>query len=106
MNTGMLWFDNSATSLAQKVRKAADYYQKKYGRAAEICLVHPSMACDQDLNNLVDGITVRAWRPVLPGHLWIGVGDEPAYALKQHKAEERQLQDSTATQLAFAEVQG
>jgi hypothetical protein len=24
----------------------------------------------------LDGLTVRAYRPVLPGHLWIGIEDE------------------------------
>jgi len=96
MQTGMLWFDNSENTLAQKVRKAAAHHQKKYGRAAEICLVHPSMAGEQDLNDLVEGIAVRVWRPVLPGHLWLGVDDEPAYTRKQ--------QDAAAMQLTFAEV--
>ncbi|HMD80503.1 MAG TPA: hypothetical protein VKE92_04290 [Anaerolineales bacterium] len=74
MHTGMLWFDNSQTALNTKIRKAIDYYHKKYGRNPDLCLVHPSMLKDSNLE--VERITVRAYRPVLPGHLWIGVEDQ------------------------------
>ncbi|NWG35150.1 MAG: hypothetical protein HXY42_11960 [Chloroflexi bacterium] len=71
MHTGMLWFDNSPTALEIKIQKAMDYYQKKFGRRPDLCLVHPTMLQDQTPK---DGkITVRAYRPILPGHLWIGV---------------------------------
>ena len=76
MHTGMLWFDNNPkTTFAQKITRAIDYYKKKYGRKPELCLVHPSMATADDLSSVDHLITVRAWRPVLPGHLWIGVED-------------------------------
>lgn len=74
MHTGMLWFDNSQTALNTKIRKAIDYYHKKYGRNPDLCLVHPSMLKDSNLE--VERITVRPYRPVLPGHLWIGVEDQ------------------------------
>jgi hypothetical protein len=72
----MLWFDNSSASLSDKVKKAAAYYEKKYGRAPNLCLVHPSAVIDGHTLTEVDGVTVRSYRPVLPGHLWIGT-DEP-----------------------------
>ena len=59
-----------------KIKKAADYYQKKYGRAPEMCLVHPAMLKDQEVDQLT-GITVRPYRPVLPGHLWLGIEEKP-----------------------------
>jgi len=73
MHTGMLWFDDSPTALTMKIQKAVDYYQKKYGRQPDLCLVHPNMLKDTKLEH--DKITVRAYRPVLPGHIWIGVED-------------------------------
>lgn len=82
MHTGMLWFDNSQTTLSVKIRKARDYYHKKYGRTPDLCLVHPSMLKDTNLVeekpalSATEGITVRPYRPVLPGHLWIGVEDQ------------------------------
>lgn len=73
MHTGMLWFDNSQISLEIKIQKAAAYYHKKYGRIPDLCLVHPSMLKDTKLDDRK--ITIRPYRPVLPGHIWIGVED-------------------------------
>jgi hypothetical protein len=74
MHTGMLWFDNSQTELTAKIQKAVDYYHKKYGRTPDLCLVHPSMLKDATFKE--DKITVRPYRPVLPGHIWIGIEDK------------------------------
>ncbi len=80
MNTGMMWFDNdSKTPLAEKVRKAADYYHTKYGGHPDLCLVNP-LAYDQAVPEVLDGqsgaIHVRPLRSILPGHLWIGVDEK------------------------------
>jgi hypothetical protein len=73
----MLWFDNSQTALNIKIQKAVDYYHKKYGRTPDLCLVHPSMLEAQERNQLeVNKLTVRPYRPVLPGHIWIGIEDK------------------------------
>lgn len=86
MSTGLLWFDNSNTPLAQKIAKAAAYHLKKYGSAPDLCLVNPSMmTADAPLS--VEGangstITIRPYRPVLPGHLWIGVEEMPTEETK------------------------
>ena len=86
MHSGMLWHDNNPkTTLEQKIAKAVAYYTKKYGRSPELCLVHPSMVTNDDLNTVDHMITIRAWRPVLPGHLWIGIED--AANLSQPKTE-------------------
>ena len=80
MNVGMLWFDNDPrTALAAKVSRAADYYRQKYGRAANLCLVNPSMLGEpQRANQEVQAgkIAVRPNRSILPGHLWIGTEDK------------------------------
>lgn len=76
MHTGMLWFDNSQTTLNAKIQKAVDYYHKKYGRIPDLCLVHPSML-EKDQSKLeVNKLTIRPYRPVLPGHIWIGIEDK------------------------------
>jgi hypothetical protein len=75
----MLWFDNSQTALTVKIQKAVEYYHKKYGRNPDLCLVHPSMldAYQQNQRQLeVNKLTVRPYRPVLPGHIWIGIEDK------------------------------
>ena len=77
MHTGMLWFDNSQTALTIKIQKAVDYYHKKYGRTPDLCLVHPSMLDTQERKQIeVNKLTVRPYRPVLPGHIWIGIEDK------------------------------
>lgn len=74
MNKGMLWFDGSKTELQDKVIKASVYFEKKYERKPNLCLVHPSELVGKSI--AVDGITVRPYRPVLQGHLWIGIEEE------------------------------
>ena len=76
MYTGMLWFDNSQTALTVKVQKAVDYYTKKYGRIPDLVLVHPSMLDDGQRQLEVSKVTIRPYRPVLPGHIWIGIEDK------------------------------
>ena len=77
MHTGMLWFDNSQTALNIKIQKAVDYYHKKYGRTPDLCLVHPSMLEQNQQRTLeINKLTVRPYRPVLPGHIWIGIEDK------------------------------
>jgi hypothetical protein len=71
METGMLWFDNDPkTTLEQKIKKALDYYNNKFGNKPNVCLVHPGML---DKEKEVEGLKVRAYQPVMPGHFWIGV---------------------------------
>jgi hypothetical protein len=99
MNTGMLWFDNDPkTTLTTKIERAVDYYRHKYGRDPNLCLIHPSMLPqdgtaprpagevpagekDSPATGKTDlseakGVRVRPYRPVLPGHLWIGIEDK------------------------------
>lgn len=75
MNIGMLWFDNDPdTPLSLKVQKAAEYYQKKYGRLPDTCLVHPAMLADAQLH--VDRIIVQPLKTLRPNHLWLGINEK------------------------------
>ena len=76
MHTGMLWFDNSQTALTVKIQKAVEYYHKKYGQTPDLCLVHPSMLETNQRQLEINKLTVRPYRPVLPGHIWIGIEDK------------------------------
>ena len=72
MNIGMLWFDNDNKSdLQTKIHKAATYYHSKYGKAPNLCLVHPRTLGDATWNE--KGIEIRTTRSVLPNHFWLGV---------------------------------
>ena len=74
MQAGMLWFDNDKkTPLTAKVKKAADYYRKKYGRSPDLCMVNPSMIPEKKAES--GKIAIRPYQPILPGHLWIGIDD-------------------------------
>jgi hypothetical protein len=86
MKTGMLWFDSSTISASAKIFKGVDYFYKKYGKLPDLILLHPSMTEEKkpyelelrgigrDL--LSTKVTVRQYRPVLPGHIWIGIADK------------------------------
>ncbi|MBN1954615.1 MAG: hypothetical protein JW900_06140 [Anaerolineae bacterium] len=78
MNFGLLWFDNdSRRGLKEKVLRAADHYQQKYGQRPNLCFVHPSMLKENgDDEFRADGVQVRSGRAVLPHHFWIGVADK------------------------------
>jgi poly(A) polymerase Pap1 len=85
MNIGMLWFDNNTKEdLDTKVRRAALYYQEKYGRMPTLCFVHPSMLPDRETDKAINRssqevkvqsseVVIRSNQSVLPNHFWIGV---------------------------------
>jgi hypothetical protein len=73
----MLWFDNDPrTTLSIKIQKAVEYYRHKYGRIPDLCLVHPSMLETGQKHQELGKLIIRPYRPVMPGHLWIGVEDQ------------------------------
>ena len=77
MHIGMLWFDNDPrTTLSVKIQKAMEYYSKKFGRVPDLCLVHPSMLESGQKQFELGTLIIRPYRPVMPGHLWIGVEDQ------------------------------
>ncbi len=80
MNIGMLWFDNDPKAeMTKKIERAASYYRQKYGKAPNVCFIHPSMlhlesAADKNTPPVkAAGVEVRTSRSVLPNHFWIGV---------------------------------
>jgi hypothetical protein len=76
MQAGMLWFDNDPqVDLNKKIKKAADYYNKKYGRKPTLCFVNPRMA---DKAKFRQGrIEVRTNPSIMPNHLWMGTEKPP-----------------------------
>jgi hypothetical protein len=71
MDIGMLWLDDDKkSSLDDKIRKAADYYQEKYGQKPDICLVNQAMLANE---KRVDAIQVQPAHNVLPNHFWVGI---------------------------------
>lgn len=72
MDIGMLWLDDDGRrSFEEKVTRAADYYQEKYGRFPELCLVNSKMLSAE--NKKVGRIDVQPTQTVLPHHFWLGM---------------------------------
>ena len=66
MKIGMLWFDNNPKiGVEDKVRRAAKYYQNKYGKAANLCFT-------ANWSGNVDGIDVRMSTSMPEYNFWIG----------------------------------
>lgn len=71
MDVGMLWLDDDKkSSLDDKIRRAAAYYQDKYGQQPNVCLVNRSTLAKE---KRVDAIQVQPANNVLPNHFWVGV---------------------------------
>ena len=74
MQAGMMWFDNDKQkSLVMKVETAMAYYQKKYGRSPNLCMVNPSMIPEKMPEDMK--VSIRPYQPIVAGHLWIGIDD-------------------------------
>lgn len=73
----MLWFDDDLQrGLLERVRQAASYYARKYGRSPTLCLLHPATA-GEPLPERFDGLVLRTSPSVLRGHFWLGVEEAP-----------------------------
>lgn len=53
-----------------------EYYNKKFGRTPDLCLVHPSMLDANQKQMELGKLVIRPYRPVMPGHFWIGTEDQ------------------------------
>ncbi len=74
MDIGMLWFDNDKTaSLETKVKKAVEYYKKKYGQTPNVCYANPSTLSDNRI--VFNGVEMKSSLSILPNHFWIGVSN-------------------------------
>jgi len=72
MRVGWLWFDNDpGRSVEEKVRRAAERYREKFGRAPDTCYVHPQAIGEKELQ--CGPVRVVAARHVLLHHFWLGI---------------------------------
>ena len=75
INSGNLWFNNDPKmNLLQKVQNAAADFKKKFGYAAEYCLVNVNDAQDQNLEEIEKkcNLIVQPYKYV-PHHIfWVG----------------------------------
>ena len=74
MKTGLLWFDDDpGRDLAEKVKRAAQRYQQKFGAPANLCYVHPSALVGNSRMQKVGSVCVEPLPSVLRHHFWVGV---------------------------------
>jgi hypothetical protein len=82
MNVGMLWFDaDEVTTLREKISRAAEYYQAKYGRRPNICFAHPG-TLGEGFPDHAGGMNIRSSVSVLPNHFWLGIKERELQARK------------------------
>ena len=78
MNIGMLWFDaDPNNSLPRRVERAASYYQEKYGRQPNTCVLHPVTLGEVDPGS-IPAIKIETSLKILPEHFWVGCADKKA----------------------------
>ena len=73
---GLLWFDDHPTRpMADKIERAVQRYQKKFGHSPDICYIHESEATTQlkaSDPKAKEDIKVLPAKSILPHHFWLG----------------------------------
>lgn len=103
---GLLWFDDNPTrSVGDKIERAVQRYQQKYGHDPDVCYVHESEIRAQlkegdhapgtstPLGNprgmgcsLAQDVKVLPAKSVLPHHFWLGVTETADKRNKRKRA--------------------
>ena len=78
MQDGLLWYDDDpGRGVANKVLRAAERYQQKYGQEPTVCYVHAGQAPES-----VGRIKIVVSKTVLLHHFWLGREDAASKAAK------------------------
>lgn len=76
---GMLWLDPSGDDIRTKIKRAADFYEKKYGSRPNLCYVNPQDFPVDERNGVilsgffVDQVEVRRFKAIQKQHFWLGM---------------------------------
>lgn len=71
MREGLLWFDDSPKlELAEKIKQAAQHYQKKFGVIADVCYINQAILEKDEWR--VEQVRVLPLPTIRPHHFWIG----------------------------------
>lgn len=74
MKQGLLWFDNDPKrSLEDKIARAAERYNQKFGQQPNTCYVNPQMVIDRENDKMTKDVRVVAAQNILPHHFWLGI---------------------------------
>lgn len=75
MRVGMMWYDDDRKQeLGDKMGRAANHYQSKYGRVPNLCFANPK-TLGKNPPKEIRGMELRISGSVLPHHYWLGVND-------------------------------
>lgn len=66
---GDLFFIENASQLEGKILWAAERYRQKYGRAATLVMLHPSLLAK---SRRLGSLRLEPRKTVLPSYLWVG----------------------------------
>lgn len=76
MKVGLLWFDGDLNiCLETRITRAAMYYNNKYGRYPNLCIINPATAGEIPPRS-VTGLDVQLSPTVQPDHFWLGIDDQ------------------------------
>lgn len=75
---GLLWFDDSPSrAVTEKIERAMQRYQQKYGHQPDVCYIHPAHLKEGEASAAdalsATGVKVLPAKSVLPHHFWLGV---------------------------------
>ena len=71
MKEGMLWLDaDKHRQLNEKIQRAVDYYESKYGHLPELCMVNRKSVKGV---MAVGDVQVEPAKNALPHHFWLGM---------------------------------
>ena len=70
MRVAMMWFENDPKKTTnQIIDEAVKYYEKKYEKKANCCIVNPKTITEEFQHG---EIKVKISKSILPLHYWIG----------------------------------
>lgn len=82
MDVGLLWLeDEPGLGFDRSVRRVAESYRRKFGRAPSLCFVHPNTlggrkAPEGDGPLMSGRVEIRVVPWILPNHFWVGIESE------------------------------
>ncbi len=79
MKAGLLWYDDDPErDLLEKVHRAVNRYEDKFGTTADVCYVHPSALNGNGSRAPAGKVRIEPLSTVLVNHLWVGRDEKSA----------------------------
>ena len=89
MRSGLLWYDNSAKPLTEKIQGAAKRYCEKFGVMPDTCFVNPN-DLPQPAPTTHDNITIATKITIMPNHVWLGISGSATVPTQQETNHEQE----------------